>query len=127
KKGRGTCPAPFASYWSVQLHDPAEIVLQLAILDAGECIVELLGDGADLAVVDDELLAVPAQRAHRGNHGGGAGAEGLVEAAGVGGVEDLLNVDTALLGLIAEVFGQLEDGIAGDAGEDGAVEHRGDD
>ena len=45
----------------------------------------------------------------------------------MGGVEDLLDGDAALLRLIAEVLGQLEDGIAGDAGEDGAVEHRGDD
>ena len=43
--------------FSVDLLDPAEGILDLAPLDAGEDIVKLLGDLTDLAFAYDILLA----------------------------------------------------------------------
>ena len=64
-----------------------------APLDAGEGVVELLGDGADLTAVDHHVLVLPAHLADGGDHSGGAGAPGLVQLAGLGGVEELLGGD----------------------------------
>ena len=54
---------------------------------------------------------VPAQLADRGDDGGGAAGEDLGDVAARGAVLPLLDRDAALLGLEAELLGQLEDRV----------------
>ena len=58
---------------------------QAAPLDAGELVVQALGDRANLVVADGDLLVALGQLADGGHHGGGAGAPGLLQLAAFGG------------------------------------------
>jgi hypothetical protein len=63
--------------------------------------------GATAAVVD--RAAVPAQFADRGDDRGGAAGEDLGDLTGAGPVLPLLDGDAPLLGLQAELLGELQD------------------
>ena len=71
--------------------DPALFVGQLAPLDAGHGVVQLLGDGADLAFGDEDLVALPVQLLDGRDHSGGAGAEDFLQGALVAGLHDVLD------------------------------------
>ena len=60
---------------SVDGQSPAELVLDLAPLDAREGVVQMLGDLADLAIVYGVLLVLVAQLADGRDPGGGTGAQ----------------------------------------------------
>ena len=60
---------------SVDLGGPAHVVRELAPLDAGDGIIQLVGDRADLAVVDVGNVALIAQLADRRDDRRGTGAE----------------------------------------------------
>src|SRR5699024_3118365 len=100
--------------------DPALGVGQAAPLHAGHGVVQLLGDGADLAVPDVSVLALPDQFLDGGDHGGGAGAKDLLQLARPGGGHHVGNGLLALDPLVAQVLQQLDAAAAGDAGQDGA-------
>lgn len=68
--------APLFSH-SVRPDAPAVLILDFAGLDAGDGIVELLGNGANGAIADGHDLVHIAQLADGGDDGGGAGAEDL--------------------------------------------------
>ena len=67
-------------------NDPALGVGQLAPLDAGQGVVQFLGQLADLAAADVGNLALPVQFLDRGNDRGRAGAKDLLQLALVGSV-----------------------------------------
>ena len=102
-------------------------ILSAAPLDVGEGVVQALGDLADLIVGDSDLLVAHGQLADGGDNGGGAGAPGLFQGAVLGGLEELLGGDAALLHLVAPVLQQLDAGTAGDAVQHGAVQVGGED
>ena len=108
-------------------HTPASGVFQLAGLDAGDGIVELLGQLADGAAIDGHDLIHIAQLAHGRDDSGGAGAPALLQSAVLLRLDQLVSGDLALLHGVAPASAQLQDGVAGDAGQDGAVELGGDD
>ena len=60
---------------------PAEAILQLTPLDAGEGVVQVLGNLADLATADGVLAALVAQLADGRHHGSRTGAPSLLEGA----------------------------------------------
>ena len=70
---------------------PAEGIFHLAVLDAGEVVVKLLADLADLAVVYGEDVVAVLELANGRNNSGGAGAEGFLQAAGLGGFFQLVD------------------------------------
>ena len=75
-----------------------------APLDAGQLVIQLLGDLTNLVVVDDALLIALGQLADGRDDGGGAGAPGLFQSAVLGGLEELLGGDAALLNLITPIL-----------------------
>ena len=83
----------------------------------GEGLVDGLGDRAGAAVADGNPIHGP----HGRYLGGGAGEEDLV-----GDVEPFAR-DHLLSDLVAKFAGEDDDGVAGDAGEDGCPRGRGDD
>ena len=95
--------------------DPAELVLVVAQLDIQQTVIQVGGLGTDLSVVNDDLLPLVAQLAHRGDHGGGAGTEGLIQPPLVGCLVDLVDGDLPLLGLPAGILCQRQNGIPGHA------------
>ena len=74
-----------------------------------ELLLDLLGDGAAVAFAD--LVAV--NGAYRGDLGSGAAHEYLI-----GKIESLAG-DELLAYLVAKVTGNMDDGVAGDAGQNG--------
>ena len=98
-----------------------------APLDAGQLVVQALGDGADLTAAEGDLLIASGQLADGGDDGGGAGAPALFQSAVLGGLKQLLGGDAALLHLVAPVAQKLDAGTAGDAGQNGAVQVGGED
>ena len=66
---------------SSDLHHPALGVRELAPLDAGEGVVELLGQGADALVAHVVRNALVVQLLDGDDHGGSAGGEDLLQAA----------------------------------------------
>ena len=100
--------------------DPALGVGQAAPLHTGHGVVQLLGDGADLAVADVGVLALPDQFLDGGDDGGGAGAKDFLQLAFPGGGHDVGDGQLALDDLVAPVLQQLDAAAAGDAGQHGA-------
>ena len=107
--------------------DPAAGVRDPAPLDAGEGVVQVLGHGADLVIVDGEDLVVHHQVADGGDHGGGAAAPGFLQRAAAAGVLQLFRAEEPLADFVALVLQKLDAALAGDAGEDGAGEGGGHD
>ena len=105
---------------SEQLVGPAHVVLDLAGLHAVDRVVELLGHGADLLVRHLVVGALVVQAADRGDDGGGAGGKDLLQGAVLGGGDDLVDGELALGDLDAPFLQELNDGVAGDAGQDRA-------
>ena len=64
--------------------NPALRVGQLAPLDAGQGVVQLLGQLTDLAAADMGDLALPVKLLDGGDDGGRAGAEDFLQLAFVG-------------------------------------------
>src|SRR5699024_2515238 len=122
---RGCGPGPALgrslSVQSADLDDPAARVGHLAPLDAGQLVVQALGHGSDLVVGDDVVLVLVAEQADGGDNGGGAAAPGLLEPAALGGVDELVDGDLALLDVVAPVLEHLDAALARDAGQDGAA------
>ena len=75
--------------YSVHLDGPALGVGNLAPLDAGEGVIELLGQGADLALGNIGHIVLPLQFLDRRDHGSGAGAKDLLQLAVLGGSHDV--------------------------------------
>ena len=61
-------------YSELQLHSPAHVIFEDAVLDSGERVVQLLRHGADLAAVNGVFHAFVSKSADRRDNGGGAGA-----------------------------------------------------
>ena len=90
--------------------DPAFRSLDAAHLDAGEGLVELLGDGAHFrhAAGEADLFAVVHDLADGGDDGCGAAEAAFRE------IGDLVKVDLSLLGFQAKIFlGNIDEGAAG--------------
>ena len=68
-----------SEYGLFDRNDPALGVRQLAPLDAGQGVVQFLGQLADLAAADVGNLALPVQLLDRGNDRGRAGAKDLLQ------------------------------------------------
>lgn len=105
----------------------------VAVLDALDPALHPEGNLAGLLRLLEaaaDHLALPRDVADGADDGGGAGAEGLDQAAVLGGLGELLHGVLALADLPAlggqALAGEGEDGVAGDALEDGAVEGGGD-
>src|SRR4051794_24352779 len=94
---------------------PAVLVGELTVLDPDQRLADLVGDRGRCR--HRHLAAAPAQCADGSDDGSGAAGEHLGDAAGVGALAPLVDVDTALLHIAAEVAGQGDDGVAGDAFE----------
>ena len=82
---------------SSDLHHPALGIRELAPLDAGEGVVELLGQGADALVAHVVRNALVVQLLDGDDHGGGAGGKDLLQAAVSGGLGDGVDGDPALV------------------------------
>src|SRR6478609_1079391 len=106
---------------------PAVGVRGLAALDGEQGLAELHGDGAGLAGADGPVGGGGLDVADGGDDGGGAAGEDLGDGAVRVAPLPLVGGDPALLGRVAEVGGEGEQGGAGDAGEQGAGELGGDD
>ena len=106
-----------ATLQCLELDHPAIGVGLSPPLDAGEGVVELLGDGADGAAVDHHMYTYIYSFRDGRDHGCGAGAPGLVQIAVFGGVKEFLGGDEPLFHLIAPMAEQLQTGAAGDAGK----------
>src|SRR5699024_3111875 len=83
--GRGLSGADAADGAAPRLRsefdDPTEFVFQTAALDAGDRVVQPLGDRAHFAAVDDVVDALVLHHADGGNDRRGARAERLVQSA----------------------------------------------
>src|SRR6266550_4750958 len=94
--------------------EPVVAVGAGAVDDAEELVMQCLGDGAHRAVPDEDAI----DRAEMGDLGGGAGEEGLVADV------DHLAEQCLLDDFDAELLGQCEDRVAGDAVEYGVRQWR---
>ena len=103
------------------------LILHGTALDAGEVVAQAHGDLAGLSTVDVVPTTGVLHGAHRGDHGGGAAGQHLGEHAGVRGLLPLLDGDAALVDGVAQVPGDLDQGVAGNTRQQGAGELRGDD
>lgn len=119
-----------AGNWRIiklQLINPAHVVLHHAGLHSVEVVIELLGHGANLGIAHANVLSLDAEPADGRNDGSGAGGKDLLEGAVFGGLHDLVNGQLPLTDLHPPALQQLDDGVPGDAGEDGAGVQRGGD
>src|SRR4051812_13771926 len=112
---------------SAQLVHPAVRVLPDTALDAEQGLAQLQGDLAGRAVAVGPGVRLRLDMADRRDDRGGAAGEDLGEGAGGRVGAPLVQGDDTFLGGVAEVAGDLEEGVAGDALEDRAGERRRDD
>ena len=96
--------------------DPALGVFYLAPLDAGEGIVQLLGQRADLVAGDLIGHIVDVQFADGRNNRRRAAAKGLFQRAVCNGFLKLIYAQLALFHRYAPILEQLNAAAAGDAG-----------
>ena len=101
-------------------------VIEVTELECLQLIKEAFGQVASRAAVDLDMLFAVAELAHRRDHRCGTGAETLLQGATLAGGHHLIDGDAALADLVTPVAGQLDNLIAGDAGEDRALQRRGD-
>ncbi len=121
---------PFTAVRTALLTDavhPAVLVLGHPALDAQQGLPQPQGDRPRRAVAVGPGVRLGLDVADGRDHRGGAAGEDLGQRTGRGVLAPLLEGDGALLGGVAEVPGDLEEGVAGDALQDGAGERRGDD
>src|ERR1700685_1380253 len=104
---------------------PVEGVREAAVLDADQFLAQAGGDGAGAAVADQPLGGLAADAAHRGDYGRGAAGEHLGQLARRALVLPLLDGDLVLDGLDAEVGGEPQQRVAGDPGQQGPGQRRG--
>ena len=102
------------------LDGPALGIRQLTPLDTGQGIVQLLGQGADLAAADVGNLAFPIQLLNGADNSCGAGAEHFFQLAFLGSLHHISNGQFALDNLVTPILEQLNDGAAGNAGQNSA-------
>ena len=98
--------------------DPAELIRDLAPLDACEGVIQLLSYLADLVIIDGVDLIVNNKVADGGDNGGSAAAPRLFKSAVLAGGLQLFKAEQALCHLIAAAFKKLDAGFAGDARQD---------
>ena len=111
---------------SLKLHQPAVGVGFEAALNAGNLVKQALGDPTDAAVVDGDRVSLVEQLADGGDHRRRSRPEDFLEMAVARRSQDFINRDGTLDNRNAPVGGQLKHGVAGNAGQDIAVEGRGD-
>lgn len=111
----------------LQAAGPAVGVLRRAPLDSRKGIVELLGQGAGLEVVDGIDLIAVGQLADGADDRGGTDAHGLLQRAVLRRLKQLVHRDEALLGGRPPIPQKLEAGPAGNARQDRSGEHGRDD
>ena len=105
---------------SVYLYSPAQLIRQLAPLDAGQGVVQLVGNFADLTVVDVSNIALVAQLANRRDNCSGTGAEYLFQLAVVGSLHNVSDRQALLGYRNAPVLEQLDAAHTGNARQNGA-------
>ncbi len=99
-------------------------VVGAPVLDADDRVVELAGQLTGLAAIDGDVLALVAERADRRDHGRGAGAPHLAQAAVAPGLHHLVDRDRTLGDRQPPVAHQLQRRRTRHAIEDGARERR---
>src|SRR5690606_36717406 len=119
---RGPAPALVAARASAQLVHPAVLVLGRAALDVEQGLAQLLRDLSGLAAALLPLGTGPLDGADGGDDGGGAAGEDLGEGAVLRVALPLVDGDPLLDGLVAQVAGDAQQGVTGDALQDGPGE-----
>src|SRR2546430_1624173 len=112
---------------SLDRHRPSSDLGGGAVLDADDGVVQPLGQLTDPAAVDDDAVALEGELTHRRDDGGGAGAPDLLQRSLAGRLADLVDRHRALGHAELPLAHEGQDGVAGDAGQDGAGERRRDD
>ena len=79
-------------------------------MDTRKRIIEMLGDRADLAIVNRHNLLIPLQLTDRGDDRRCTAAEGLLELARICCLSNLFDGEPALADLVALLFQQLNAG-----------------
>src|SRR5271165_2006003 len=120
-------PGLWACRGSTDLVDPGERVGEAAVLDADQLLAQAHSDRTGRAVADQPLGRLALDPAHRGDHRRGAAGEHLGQLARCALGLPLVDRDPVLDGLDAEFGGQPEQGVAGDAGQQGPGQRRGHD
>ena len=105
---------------SVYLYSPAQLIRQLAPLDAGQGVVQLVGNFAHLTVVDMSNIALVAQLANRRDNSSSTGAEYLFQLAVVGSLHNVSDRQALLGYRNAPVLEQLDAAHTGNARQNGA-------
>ena len=110
---------------SVDLYRPAQLVRQRAPLDAGQGVVQLVGDLADLAAIDVRDFVFIAQLTDRGDNRRGAGAEYLFQLAVACGLHDVCDRQALFGHRDAPVLQKIDAAHTGDARQNRAHAGRG--
>ena len=105
---------------------PLEGICCAAPLDVGEGVIQLLRGLSDLHVVDDILLLFVGQHANGRDDGSGTAAPALLQTAVLGGLQHFFCADQTLFHFHTPALQHLDAGVAGDPGQDGAVQGGGD-
>ena len=95
-------------------------------MQAGQVVAQLGGHGPGFAGADLEGAVCVSDFADSGDDGGGAAGEDFFQGAALGVGLPVFKGVSALLDLQGLVAGQINDRGAGDAGQDGAAQRRGD-
>ena len=103
------------------------LVVDCAVLDIEDVVHEL--DGKRLLRDGDvEVLVANLDTLNGGDNGSGTAAEGLLDAALLAGLNNIVDGEALLSDLdVAELAGEGENRVASNAGENGAVKRSGDD
>lgn len=115
---------PDLSLVSGELDDPAKRIFALAILNAGQRIIEILRQLADLTTGNADFTVFPSQTPDRRHNRRRAGTESLFQSAIICGIKNILNGNAALVHRNTLVLGQLDDGIARYAAENRTQKRR---
>ena len=102
-------------YRLLNRNSPAQLVRNLAPLNTGQGIIQLVRNLADFAVVDISDIALVAQLADRRDDRSGTGAEYLFQLAFLGCLHDISDRQALLGYRNTPVLEQVDAGAAGDA------------
>ena len=100
------------------LNAPALFIGQDTQLNAGDGIVQFLAQGANAAAVDGHNVVLVAQLAHRRDDSGSAGTEDFFQSTISLGLQQFICGDFPLLYFVTPALTKLDDGVAGDTGQD---------
>ena len=107
-------------------HSPTEGIFYLTGLDAGDGVVQLLAEFADAAVLDLHDFVLVTECADRGDNGCGTATPALFKCTGTGRLNEFVNGDSSLFDRETPVLAEIDAGCTGNARQNTAVQHRGD-